>query len=67
MPRQAATEPKRLPGRAPGPAEREEMLRIWDAVGNDDRKMMLFFARSLARDQGLVPPNTPLMITAPVF
>jgi hypothetical protein len=28
---------------------------------------MLFFARTLARDQGLVPPGTALMMTNRVF
>jgi hypothetical protein len=29
--------------------------------------MMVFFARQLAREQGLVPADTPLMITGCVF
>jgi hypothetical protein len=29
--------------------------------------MLLFVARQLAREQGLVPPETPLMITDRVF
>ena len=57
------TKPKRLPGRKPGPAQREEMLRIWGHVDDDGRKLMLFFSRTLARDQGLVPPDTPLLMT----
>jgi len=28
---------------------------------------MLFFARTLARDQGFVPPDTPLLMTDRVF
>jgi hypothetical protein len=54
---------KRVPGRKPGPVQREEYLRIWDLVDDDSRKVMLFFARTVARDQGLVPPGTPLLMT----
>lgn len=54
-------------GRKPGPDQREEVLRIWRHVDDDGRKMMLFFARQLAREQGLVPADTPLMITDRVF
>lgn len=50
---------KRVPGRKPGPAQRQELLRIWGHVDDDGRKLMLFFARSLARDQGLIPPSWP--------
>lgn len=59
--------PKRLRGRKPGPDQRDELLRIWGHVDDDGRKMMLFFARQLAREQGLVPAATPLMITDRVF
>jgi hypothetical protein len=58
---------KRIPGRKPGPAQREELLRIWGHVDDEGRKLMLFFARSLARDQGLVPSSTPLVMTDRVF
>jgi hypothetical protein len=59
--------PKRVPGRKPGYAQRDEMLRIWDSLDDDSRKVMLFFARSVARDQRLVPPKTPLVMTDRVF
>lgn len=58
---------KRVPGRKPGPAQRDELLRIWGHVDDDGRKLMLFFARTLARDQGLVSPDTPLLMTDRVF
>jgi len=58
---------KRVPGRKPGPTQRDEMLRIWGHVDDDGRKLMLFFARTLARNQGLVPPDTPLLKTDRVF
>lgn len=48
-----ALKSKRVPGRKPGPAQRDELLRIWGHVDDDGRKLMLFFARTLARDQGL--------------
>lgn len=54
---------KRVPGRKPGPVQREEYVRIWDLVDDDSRKVMLFFVRTVARDQGLVPPGTPLLMT----
>lgn len=57
----------RVPGRKPGPDQREELLRIWGHVDDDGRKMMLFFARQLAREQRLVPADTPLMLTDRVF
>ena len=62
-----ANAPKRVPGRKSDPAQRDELLRIWGHVDNDGRKMMLFFSRQLAREQGLVPPDTPLMISNRVF
>jgi hypothetical protein len=62
-----APKPKRVPGRKPGAAQRDELLRIWGHVDDDGRKLMLFFARSLARDQGLVAPGTPLVMTDRVF
>lgn len=40
---------------------------IWGHVDDEGRKMMLFFARQLAREQGLVPADTPLVITDRVF
>ncbi|WPB83720.1 hypothetical protein [Sediminicoccus rosea] len=58
---------RRLPGRKLKPEHREELLRIWGHVDDDGRKMMLFFARQLAREQGLVPADTPLVITDRVF
>lgn len=58
---------KHFPGRKPGPPQRDELLRIWGHVDDDGRKMMPFVAHQLAREQGLVPANTPLMITDRVF
>jgi hypothetical protein len=55
-----------VPGRKPGPAQRDEFLRIWDMVDDDGRKLMLFFSRTVAREQGLVAPGTPLVMTARV-
>lgn len=62
-----AAVPKRVPGRKPGPDERQEVLRIWDHVDDDSRKMVLFVSRQLAREKGLVPADTPLIITNRVF
>lgn len=62
-----AAVPKRVPGRKPGPDERQEVLRIWDHVDDDSRKIVLFVSRQLAREHGLVPADTPLIITDRVF
>jgi len=43
------------------------LLRIRGHVDDDGRQMMLFFARQLAREKGVVPADTPLMITDRVF
>ncbi len=58
---------ERVPGRKPGPEQRDEYLRIWDAVDDNHRKMLIFFARGMAQDAGLVPPGTPLLMTDRVF
>jgi hypothetical protein len=65
--KRASSEPKRVPARKPGPAQRDEYIRIWDAVDDDRRKVLIFFARGIAQDAGLVPPNTPLLMTDRVF
>lgn len=57
----------RVPGRKPGPEHLDEVGRIWGAVDDDARKMILFLARSIARNQGLVAVETPLLITDRVF
>lgn len=54
---------ERVPGRKPGAAQREEHLRIWDMVDDDSRKLLLFFSRTIAREQGLVAAGTPLVMT----
>jgi hypothetical protein len=46
---------------------REELLRGGGHVDGDGCRMLLFVARQLAREQGLVQPDTPLMITERVF
>ena len=56
-----------VPGRRPGPDQRDELLRIWGAVDHDSRKMLLYFARLLAQEQGLVSAATPLVMTDQVF
>lgn len=51
-----------VPGRRPGPRQLAELERIWNAVDDDGRKMLLYFARQLAKEQGLVPLGTPLVM-----
>ncbi len=58
---------ERLPGRRPGAAQRAEVLRIWDALDEDGRKVVLFTARQAAREKGLIDPNMPLVITDRAF
>jgi len=68
MAAKAAVGPKKcLPGRKPGPEHLEEVVRIWHAVDDDARKVILYVARDTARERGLVPADTPLMITDRVF
>ena len=62
-----AAHARTLRNRKPSPDQREELLRVRGHVDDDGRQMMLFFARQLAREQGLVPVDTPLMITDRVF
>ena len=64
-PRNAPSE--RFPGRRPRPAEREECSRIWDALDDEHLKVLVFMHRQIAKEAGLVPPNTPLMISDGVF
>jgi hypothetical protein len=40
-----------------------EVAGVWDAVGNDGRKMIQFVSRQAAIDKSLVAADTPLMIT----
>jgi len=56
-----------VPGRRPGHALRDELLPIWDAVDDVGRKMLLLLGRQLAREQGLVSSDEPLLITDRVF
>lgn len=56
-----------VPGRKPGPEQRDEYLRNGDPVDDDHRKMLIFFARGMTQDAGLVPPGTPLLMTDRVF
>lgn len=58
---------ERLPGRKPSPKQRDEYVRIWDAVDDERRKALIFVARGIARDAGLVPPSAPLVMTDRVF
>lgn len=53
---------ERVPGRKPGPEHFDEVARVWGAIDDDGRKVILFVSRQLARDQGLVPADTPLII-----
>ena len=58
---------ERIPGRRPGAAQRAEVLRVWDALDEDGRKVLLFTARQAAREKGLIDPNMPLVITDRAF
>ena len=51
----------------PGPQRQAELERIWHAVDDDGRKMLLYFARQLAKEQGVMPPGTRLVMTDQVF
>jgi hypothetical protein len=58
---------RRRPGRRPGPPQRTELLRIWDALDADSRKLVLFIARQAARENGLLPSDALLVITNRAF
>ncbi|MCK8788069.1 hypothetical protein M0638_27310 [Roseomonas sp. NAR14] len=51
----------RLPGARPRPEVRAELLRIWDALDPERRKALIFTARALAKDAGLLPADAPLL------
>lgn len=50
---------QRVPGPDPGAAERRELLQIWDAVGHDGRRMLIFMARAIGKEAGLTVPPIP--------
>jgi len=58
---------KPIPGCKPGADQRDELLRTLGHFDDNGRKMMLCFARQLAREQGLVPADTFLRIIDCVF
>jgi hypothetical protein len=62
-----ASEPTRVPGRKPGPAQQEELLRICKAVDDDGRKMVLFVARTIAVKQGLAAGGASLLSPEPLL
>jgi len=45
-------------GRKPTPADRQEMLRLYDLMSDDGRKMIVYMARLVAREEGLLPSGT---------
>ena len=47
--------------------QRAEVLRIWDALDDNGRKFILFAARQAARENRLIDPNVPIVITDRVF
>jgi transcriptional regulator with XRE-family HTH domain len=53
----------RLPGRSPGPAQRAEVLRVWDALDADRRKAVLLMVRAMAKDAGLPGSDAPLLLS----
>lgn len=63
-----AVEVTKLPtGRAlsptPTPADRDELLRLWDALSDDGKKVVLYTAAVCARDEGLPEGDGPLVRT----
>lgn len=56
----AVLKQSRVPGRRPGAAEREELLRLWGAPSHDGWKVLLFVARTAAVDERLPPPGSSL-------
>jgi transcriptional regulator with XRE-family HTH domain len=56
---------QRLPGRRPGQAERAELLRLWDSLDPEARKMIIFMTRAVARETGALPPQASLLEPTP--
>ena len=54
---------QRVPGRKPTAADRAELLRIWDALSDDGRKLLIVTARGLAKGEGLPEGDGPLIRT----
>lgn len=50
-------------GPKPTPKDREELLRIWDALSDDGKKALLFFAVTAAKDEGLPEGDGPSIRT----
>jgi len=53
---------KRVPGRRPGPAEREEILRLWDAMSHDGRKIVYATVRAVAVNDGVLPAGSSVLV-----
>lgn len=47
----------RLPGRRPGAEELAELVRIWEMLGGDSRKTLLFMARVLGQNAKVPAPQ----------
>ncbi|MFC0411057.1 hypothetical protein [Roseomonas elaeocarpi] len=53
---------ERVPGRKPGPQHRDELARIWEALDAENQKILIAFARGLAREAGVYGPDVPLVV-----
>jgi transcriptional regulator with XRE-family HTH domain len=53
---------KRRADPVPGPAERAELLRLWDGLDPETRKMVIFMVRAAAREAA-APTEGPLDAT----
>ncbi|WP_424135131.1 hypothetical protein [Roseomonas chloroacetimidivorans] len=51
------TLPPRPPGQRPSLEERAELLAIWDSLSPDEREMVMFFVRSVAKGSGTLAPE----------
>ncbi|MFH5927457.1 hypothetical protein [Roseomonas xinghualingensis] len=43
----------RIPGRKLTASQRAEVLRVWDALDDDRRKLILIVVRAMAKDAGI--------------
>lgn len=50
-------------GPNPTPADRDELLRLWDALSGEGKKLVLFAAVAAAKEEGLAEGDGPMIRT----
>jgi hypothetical protein len=52
---------KRIPRCRPGPAERKEIILLWDAMSDDARQIAYFALQAVGANDGLFDENGELL------